>query len=145
MFDLSFDEGYWVVSCALLFGTVWHVCDRYRREVRKFAERHERERVRAKKREVKIGELTTEVVRTRYVLDAWLLRNPTVSLCHGSAREVLSQHLAALRAFHEFVGRKQHREWDTSVTQHDDPYWRAIWHIALANRHVPELPPLPFE
>jgi len=145
MFDLTFDEWYVIASIALLFGTIWHVYDVRRREMNRQKERHERERIRTKKREAKIKDLTTEVLRTRYVVDVWLLRNPTLSLCHKSAREVLGQHLTALRQFHEFAGRKHYREWDKGVTQHDDPYWRAIWHIALANRHVRELPPLPFE
>ena len=145
MFDLSFDEWYLVISVAVLFGTAWHVYDVRRRELKQHRERCEREHVHTKKRVAKIAELTTEVLRTRYMVDAWLLRNPTLSLCHPDAKGVMAQHLTALRAFHEFAGRKHSRDWDPSVTQYDDPYWRAIWHIALANRHVRDLPPLPFE
>lgn len=145
MFDLTFDEWYGLISSAVLFGTVWHIYDVQKREMKQQQERYERECMRTKRREAKIKDLTTEVLRSRYVVDAWLLRNPTLSLCHPDAKVVMADHLKALQSFHEFAGRKHSHTWDTSVTQYDDPYWRAIWHIVLANRHIRDLPPLPFE
>lgn len=148
MFEFTFEEWYWLVAIAILFGTIHHrfiVARELRR--RRAAEAVKREKaavLRVKKQRTTQYALRTEVVRTRYMVDAWLVRHPNATLRHPGAKVVLHWHISALRTFFEHEGCREDVCMVSTLKQYDDEYWRAVWRV-YHHGNVRQLPPCPLE
>lgn len=148
MFDLTYDEWYLLVAFAIVAGSIQYQIEAFKEKrrlrIKKNALTEELGRLRAKQRLSKQYALRTEVVRTRYMVDAWLLRHPNATLRHPRAKIVLRDHMNALKAFLEHEGCVQYTYPDETAKQYDNPYWRAVWHI-YHHGNVRALPPCPLE
>ena len=148
MFDLSFWDWYWIIGTALVIGTAHYliVANIERERIRRAQVAHEEQSLKLclKQQKAKLYALRTEVVRTRYMVDAWLSRNPRATLRHPGAKIVLHDHMNALRAFFDHEGCVQYASPDETAKQYDNPYWRAVWHI-YHHGNVRALPPCPLE
>lgn len=144
MTKFNFDEWYVIVSIALFAGTVWHVREKRMREILWQKRRHDERIAREKERLAKLALLSTEVVRTRLIVDAWLLRHPNASLRHPGAKVVLITHMNALREYHEMEGCKHYLYPSETVRQYDNAYWRAVWHV-YGHGNTRTLPKCPLE
>lgn len=148
MFDFTFEEWYWLCSVALIMGTIWHLYDLRLKQAKKVITHHEAKLAAAKKcaatKKAKLSHLQTEAVRTRLMLDAWLLRNPRATLSHPGAKVVLIHHMNALHAYHEAEGTFTYAYPGETIRHYDSPYWRAVWHVYHHGR-VRSLPSCPLE
>ncbi len=146
MFNFTPEEWYWLCGVAVIVATAHHQFSRYVECVRKerAIRRAEMElnTLRAKKSTIEKRRLATEVVRTRLMVDAWLLRNPHADLRGGKG--VLAEHVNALRAYHKHMGTFSYKYPGETTLHYDSPYWRAIWHVYHHGR-VRCLPPCPLE
>ena len=148
MLDLTYSEWYLLIAFAIVAGSIqYHIGalkEQRRLRIEKNALTEEFDRLRAKQKLAKQYALRTEVVRTRYMVDAWLLRHPSATLRHPGAKIVLNDHLNALRAFFDHEGCVQYTYPDTVAKQYDNAYWRALWHV-YHHGNVRNLPPCPLE
>lgn len=151
MLGLSFEEWYWLVSVALIMGTIHHLLataqENKKAHIAKAHRHAEFERYRKVRHTAKVSQLTSEVPRTRLMLESWILRHPHASLRHPGAKIALWEHVVALRAIHETLGTPSYRyPEDTAgawMIQFDDPYWRAIWHLYTSGGPFRKLPSIP--
>ncbi len=144
MFDFTFEEWYWLCSVALIMGTIWHLRSLQLQKAQKVIAERKAHLARTKEKEANLARLRNEVVRTRYMLDAWLIRHGEATLRHPGAKVHLIIHMNALRAYHEADGGATYSNPGETVRQYDNPYWRAVWHI-YHHGNVRCLPPCPFE
>jgi|GEM_PF-5377659 len=143
---LTPSEWYWAISFAVVMGTAHHSlvrlsverCMRHAAYVK-----HENlKKKRGKEHSLALANLSTEVVRSRLMVDAWILRNPRAGTRGG--KYVLYAHLKALRAYHRQKGTLRYFYPESVEEQYDDPYWRAVWHVTHSGCKQ-TIPPCPLE
>lgn len=148
MFNLTYDEWYWLIAFAVVAGSIQYQVgvfkEQRRLRIEKSALTETLRLLREKKKEATRYALRTEVVRTRYMVDAWLLRHPHATLRHPGAKIVLHDHLNALKEFFEHEECFQYTYPDGTAKQYDNPYWRAVWHI-YHHGNARALPSCPFD
>ena len=144
MMDFSFDEWFVIVSIALFAGTVWHVRAKRTREIARQKRKYDDRILREKRHALQMAHLRTEVLRTRLIVDAWLLRHPEATTRHPGAKIVLVAHMDALRAYYVAEGCIESLGPTETVKHYNNVYWRAVWQAySLGNVRI--LPPCPYE